>query len=132
MRGNSLAFLLALLAPSLAQAACEIPKDWRKASSGEVAVAFRADPSFTSGQFFAIDFRTCGVPPGGDPLPRVDMTMPAHGHGMNYRPKVTRVAPGQFRAEGMFLHMTGAWRLVFELPAEGGVTRVAADLDIPR
>jgi hypothetical protein len=68
------------------------------------------------GKHFAIDFVLC--PQGGAAAPaevRVDASMPEHKHGMNYRPSVKMLAPGQYRAEGLMFHMPGRWELVFEL-----------------
>lgn len=36
---------------------------------------------------------------------RVDARMPAHGHGMNYRPATTQLATGHYRFDGLILHM---------------------------
>jgi hypothetical protein len=68
------------------------------------------------GKHFAIDVVLC--PKGNATLPtelRVDAAMPEHKHGMNYRPSVKALAPGQYRAEGLMFHMPGRWELVFEL-----------------
>lgn len=46
---------------------------------------------------------------------RFDATMPAHKHGMNYRPKVIQEQSGLFRIENILLHMPGRWQLAFEL-----------------
>lgn len=51
-----------------------------------------------------------------------DADMPSHGHGMNYRAVVTRVAPGRFEIEGFMFHMPGEWRLLFSLD-DGGKRR---------
>ena len=44
----------------------------------------------------------------------LDATMPAHGHGMNYTPEVTRLHENDsavhFRVDGMVLHMPGEWQ----------------------
>ena len=48
----------------------------------------------------------------------VDAWMPEHRHGMNYRPTVTRLAPGRWRAEGLMFHMPGRWELVFTVDGE--------------
>jgi hypothetical protein len=125
------AILLALLAAAPARAACDVPEGWSRAESGAVTVAWKADPAIATGRFFAIDFRICGPAPSAG-VPRIDATMPRHGHGMNYRPKVARLAPGTWRAEGLFLHMAGAWRLVFEVPDGETVTRVPVELDVRR
>ena len=36
--------------------------------------------------------------------------MPAHGHGMNYRPTVAIAGPNEFSVQGLLLHMLGLWR----------------------
>jgi hypothetical protein len=38
---------------------------------------------------------------------RVDAIMPAHQHGMNYRPEVTGMGDGLFAVDGMLFHMPG-------------------------
>ena len=46
---------------------------------------------------------------------KVDAQMPAHGHGMNYRPTLTEDAPNLFKGEGFVFHMPGRWQ--FEIRA---------------
>lgn len=73
------------------------------------------------GRPFALDIVIC-APPGAAPprLLRLDADMPAHRHGMNYRPGVTPLGDGRYRAEGLLFHMPGDWRLRFELDAGAG------------
>ncbi len=54
----------------------------------------------------------------------VDARMPAHGHGMNRVPKVTRLTEGTVKAEGMLFHMPGHWELYVDI-SHGGVTERA-------
>ncbi|MEP2979109.1 MAG: hypothetical protein ABJO86_06460 [Lentilitoribacter sp.] len=42
---------------------------------------------------------------------KVDATMPAHQHGMNYTPEITSMENGNFFISGMFFHMPGLWQL---------------------
>ena len=73
------------------------------------------------GRHFALDIVVC--PADGVPAPTlraVDAEMPAHRHGMNYRPTVQALGAGRYRADGLMLHMPGAWRLWFELDAGPG------------
>jgi cytochrome c peroxidase len=49
---------------------------------------------------------------------KVDAHMPEHRHGMNYAPKVTTLAAGRWRAEGLMLHMPGKWEFVFVVDGE--------------
>jgi hypothetical protein len=46
---------------------------------------------------------------------KVDAVMPAHAHGMNYRPEITRVDPGRYEVDGLLLHMPGHWQFDVEL-----------------
>ena len=58
----------------------------------------------------------------------LDAQMPAHGHGMNYRPTVTQLAPDRFRVTGLMLHMAGTWRLTFDLVQADRRTRLTQDV----
>lgn len=44
-------------------------------------------------------------------LEEVDAGMPAHGHGMNYRPAVSSGADGVVTADGFLFHMPGTWEI---------------------
>lgn len=66
------------------------------------------------GQHFALDIAVCPPPATAAPVSlKVDADMPAHRHGMNYRPTVQGLGGGRFRAEGLMFHMPGHWRLQF-------------------
>jgi hypothetical protein len=56
---------------------------------------------------------------GSGKLLRVDADMPAHRHGMNYRPTLELQPEGRFIAQGLMLHMPGRWRIRFEIEADG-------------
>lgn len=82
-------------------------------SSGKQAVKL--------GQHFALDVVVC--PKAGASAAselQVDAVMPAHQHGMNYRPKISRNGPKGFRAEGLFLHMPGVWEFRFDVRGKAG------------
>jgi hypothetical protein len=70
----------------------------------------------------------------GDGAPQtiiVDAQMPAHGHGMNYRPTTTASGPSRFQVSGLMLHMPGRWRLTVDLVQADRRTRLSHDLDLP-
>lgn len=69
------------------------------------------------GRPFSIEFTLCPRTAPGAPIERlsVDAWMPAHRHGMNYRPTLVGTPPGPLRADGLLCHMPGRWQLVFEL-----------------
>ena len=77
------------------------------------------------GQFFAVEVVACGAP-DLEPVGRIDIdaTMPAHGHGMNYRPAAAQAGPGHYRFTGLMLHMPGTWRVTFDLFQGGRRTRL--------
>ena len=104
-----------------------------EASSARHRVVFVPQPApLASGRHFGLDITVS--PRGGATLPlalRVDADMPAHRHGMNYRPTVRALGEGRYRAEGLLLHMPGRWRFSFELSADGRLDRLSHEVDVP-
>ena len=81
------------------------------------------------GRHFALDITVC--PPAGVPAPatlKVDADMPAHQHGMNYRPTVKALDGGRYSAEGLMFHMPGRWRVSFTVDGGAPLTH---ELRIP-
>jgi hypothetical protein len=114
------AALAAAALPACA-AACEPPL--RGAAVGTIAgtryvIAWQAPAPLPLAEFFAVDFAVCARDGGRIDTPRVDATMPEHGHGMNYRPAVAAQGKGRFRADGLLLHMPGRWQLSFAVGGE--------------
>ena len=83
---------------------------------GAVTVAFVPDPApWAVGRHFSLRGVVCGPAR----LLRVDADMPAHRHGMNYRPTLQLQEEGRFTAQGLLLHMPGRWRIRLEVEAQG-------------
>lgn len=105
---------------------------FRLLASPEAEVAYRWEPAeLKVGQFFAAEVVTCRVP--GDEAVRdirIDATMPAHGHGMNYRPSATNPAPGHYRFSGLMLHMPGIWRVTIDLFQGSKRTRLTHEVNL--
>lgn len=121
MKSATLGLLVAAL-PCMAHACLPGFEGAAQAKGGPYVVAFRTDPvSIRGSQFFALDIAVC---PAVAEI-KVDAHMPAHRHGMNYHPTVSTVAPGRFRAEGLMLHMPGAWEFVFDVSGPEGRQRIA-------
>ena len=116
--GTSLALLLAALGSA---AACEPPpldKATRIEGTRHV-VLFRSAPAVTPlNAPFALELAMCAKDGSAVATPRVDASMPAHRHGMNYRPTLTSPSAGRFRAEGLLFHMPGRWQFAFEVGGE--------------
>lgn len=92
-----------------------------RVESARHVIAFATAPApIPVGRHFVVDIAVC--PKGAVSPPAqvaVDATMPEHRHGMNYKPSVTAIGPGRFRAEGLLFHMPGRWEIVFHLPGDG-------------
>jgi hypothetical protein len=140
MRAGRAALLAAAglgLAPvQAADADCGASLDARQRRVVQAAtyrLAFAPVPApWGAGRHFALDIVVC--PAAGAAMPqalKVDADMPAHRHGMNYRPTVQALGDGRFRADGLLLHMPGRWRFTFELGTDGRVQRLQHELDVP-
>jgi hypothetical protein len=116
-----------LAAVSAAQA-CDLPGgEARKVESARHQVLYRTRPAPPKvGEHFVLEFAVCPAPESV----RVDAQMPEHRHGMNYRPTVTALGEGRYRAEGLMLHMAGRWELVFEVRGKSGNERIAQSIVI--
>lgn len=134
MRSIASATLL-LLIGALPAMACQMPALESARTLGDdkgFALAWRFVPTEPKiGEFFAVEFAVCNrnAPATPESL-RVDATMPAHRHGMNFQPRIAAIGPNTYRAEGMMFHMPGKWRLAFEQRTPGGPARVTADIEI--
>ena len=121
MRRRLPSLLLAALAglgPATAEVACpEEAQGFKRLVSADAEIAYRWEPAeLRVGQFFAAEVVACRVA-GGGPASEIaiDATMPAHGHGMSYRPAAKRAGPGRYRFTGLMLHMPGTWQITFDL-----------------
>jgi hypothetical protein len=124
------AVALALIAGSQAPVvgaadACTLPGEGRRAqnAAGTQTIVYRFLPAeLKTDRHFSLLIETCPLSAGAEL--RVDATMPAHRHGMNYKPTVTREGPGRWRADGLLLHMPGEWQFRFDLREDGRTERL--------
>lgn len=121
---TALGLLGTILAVPLANAApcgAQLPSAHRLVTVGQgeaagLAVAFVPEPApWAVSRHIALRGELCGA----GRLLRVDADMPAHRHGMNYRPTLSLQPDGSFVAQGLLLHMPGRWRLRFEVEIDG-------------
>jgi hypothetical protein len=61
---------------------------------------------------------------------QVDARMPAHFHGMNRLPKVTRGSGNTWKAEGLVFHMSGHWELYVDIAQGAATERAQLDVDL--
>lgn len=124
---------LFVMARPAAASTCPTPAEgFRRIASPDAEIAYRWDPAeLKIGQFFAVDVVACRAP-GAEPVGGIviDATMPAHGHGMNYRPSSKQVAPGHYRFTGLMLHMAGTWRVTIDLVQGAKRTRLTHEVKL--
>lgn len=112
--------------------ACPLPAPQageRHIVQGGVQLQWRGEPApLAVGRPFAVAVQLC--PPTARLL-RVDATMPEHRHGMNYRPTVSPVGEGRWRAEGLLWHMAGRWEMAFEVESGGERTWLRQSVPLP-
>lgn len=121
--------LLALATP--AAHACDLPAGFvaqGRIESRETLLAYRTVPAQVEvGELFALEAFVCSKAAAPTGL-RIDAQMPAHRHGMNYRPKVVAQGGGRYRADGLMFHMSGRWQLVFDVERGTAAERLTRDL----
>jgi hypothetical protein len=116
-----------LLCLALPATACPLAEP--SLTQGAVQAAWKIDGApIAVGQHFAIEVRVC---PADAALVRVDAMMPEHRHGMNYRPSLTRIGDGHWRAEGLMFHMPGSWDLRLEVAASGRTESLLDNIRLP-
>lgn len=115
------------LAPAPVYAACPLPPN--ALEQGAVQATWAADkPPIVVGRHFTIQVRLC---PADAVLARVDATMPAHRHGMNYRPTVKPLGDGRWHVEGLMFHMPGAWELRLDVQSAGHTVSLRETVPLP-
>lgn len=119
-----------LSAPSFACPSSE--QGFRRLSTADAEVAYRWDPAdLRVGQFFSAEIVACRAA-NAEPVReiKIDATMPAHGHGMNYRPASHLIAPGHYKFTGLMLHMPGTWRIAVDLVGGAKRTRLTHEVSL--
>jgi hypothetical protein len=136
VRAAALLVALESLAPA-ARAAAVCPAEaqgFQRLQTADAEIAYRWEPAeIKVGQFFAAEVVACRAP-GPEPIGQIaiDATMPAHGHGMNYRPKAEAAGAGRTRFTGLMLHMPGTWRVTFDLIQGTRRTRLTHEVNLKR
>lgn len=109
--------LAALGGAAGAASACTPPLEGTRLESPRFVLAFKPEPVQVS-KHFAVEVGACAKSGAAPKSLKVDAHMPAHRHGMNYKPQVKPLGNGRWRAEGLLFHMPGAWEFLFELDGE--------------
>lgn len=77
---------------------------------------------------FALQVVLC---PARARLLAVDATMPAHRHGMNYRPSLQALGDGRWQVQGLLWHMAGTWSLRLDVALDDRNQVLRQDVVLP-
>jgi hypothetical protein len=80
---------------------------------------------------FQVDIKVCAADGGALDRLAIDATMPAHRHGMNYTPEITRLGPGRYRATGFLFHMPGEWEFALSVTSAGATSILRLPVRVP-
>jgi len=102
-------------------------------NGGNYSVSYETTPAtIPMNEPFTVVFRVS--PKSGaaaaDLKAEIDARMPAHGHGMNRAPKLSKTADGAIKAEGMLFHMPGHWEMYFDITEGGRSERAQVDVQL--
>jgi hypothetical protein len=120
--------VLACLLVVLPAAACPLRAPALQAGTIHAAWTVDNGTPIRVGHHFVLNVQLCPV---DAVLARVDAVMPEHGHGMNYRPSVTAISDGRWRAEGLLFQMPGSWELRLDVQTAGGTERLRQTIMVP-
>jgi hypothetical protein len=110
---------------------CDLPADGTVLTSrdGTIRLSFRPDPApLAIDRHFSLIVDVCASATLTGLA--VDAQMPAHRHGMNYKPVMSQTAPQRWRADGLLLHMAGRWEFRFDARAGERTERLVSAVDV--
>ena len=65
-----------------------------------------------------------------DPKFSFDATMPAHKHGMNYKPQLIELDDATIEVKNLLFHMPGIWRMELTVLTGSKPIRFTRDIDV--
>lgn len=102
-----------------------------RAGTSEQLAALRFEPTaIVVGKPFTVHIQLCPAAFKDVSSVAIDATMPAHKHGMNYRPKLEGKGDGRYEARGFLFHMPGRWAVELTIASPGDPVRMTLDLDV--
>ena len=105
------AFLFIFL-NSQALLACALPQEgYILLEDKGMKIAIHWPDDITVGHPFELDVMVCHNEKPFTGSVTATAIMPAHNHGMNYRPSFEMTQPGKYLGSGFLFHMFGIWRL---------------------
>ena len=100
------------------------------AGESRFRVALKTEPAVIKvGSPFKVMLSVCSEGASVERL-TIDATMPAHRHGMNYKPEVRADTGGRYEARGFLFHMPGTWQFAVTIHANDTPSRLKLDVDV--
>lgn len=133
MRRPLLALVLLLPWPAIAEPCLQAGAGALMTSPGDgrFRVALATEPvAIKVGSPFKVLLSVCSDAGAAIEQLAVDATMPAHRHGMNYKPEVIAMGDGRYEARGFLFHMPGAWQFAVTIHSKGQPSRLKLDVDV--
>lgn len=139
MKGLIWPFILSWLFATPALADCNSPaNDELHFSDGEIHVVGKIDtaeevngdidsPGVAIGEQFSLVLGPCDA---DTTIKQVDARMPQHGHGMNYKPRLSPQNLKQIKAEGMLFHMPGLWEIIVDVKHRQETRRLTIQMTV--
>lgn len=79
---------------------------------------------------FDVDVQMCLATDTPIEFFKLEATMPAHQHGMNYQPVISQSGTHSFSADGLVFHMAGVWRIAVSGLVAGSTHGYYIDLNV--
>lgn len=129
------ALILALSAGPALAGVCGAPADWQTltpegSASFQAAMALGTKP-VQVGTPFDVELKVCSADNKAADRVQVDANMPAHKHGMNYEPQLSKTAEGEFKATGFLFHMPGVWQITVSVYGKGAPSHLSMEINVP-
>ncbi len=109
--------------------ACDLAGAERRQLDDDLVVYYRPEPAVPElSRHFKLRLRICrGRQEARISGFRIDARMPAHNHGMNYRPVAADLDDGSLQVSGMLFHMPGLWQVDVEFEHAGRKRRLSIE-----
>lgn len=96
-----------------------------------IARIVTAPEKIAVGTPFNVEIEVCATDGGAVERLAIDATMPAHRHGMNYKPEIELLGPGRYRATGFLFHMPGQWEFALSVTSAAATSVLRLPLRVP-
>lgn len=96
--------------------ACQVTEG-QETTAGNIALSYKIiDAPVEISQPFSLEIKLCKEDAPLTPKQlRINAGMPAHNHGMNYQPSITKLGDGHYQVDNFVFHMMGNWAFAIDV-----------------